>query len=146
MTIVSVSLFYLNALSRADGIFDINPSHLCPRVIKFYSENSRDKYVIYLYQLGGCCKLPITVKYCEDKGGFGLEFKSQHIHEPESHIPRSCFLSAHSSSIIWQTFFISCLVDSYKILPHMYDQIPTKFLWYQLIFTKQFLTHGMQIL
>lgn len=50
---VSVSLSYLDALSRADGIFDINLSHLWPGGIKFYSENSRDQYVIYLYQLRG---------------------------------------------------------------------------------------------
>lgn len=39
------------------------------------------------------CKLPITDKYCEDKGGLGLEFKSQHIHEPEPQVSRSCFFS-----------------------------------------------------
>lgn len=54
MTSVSVTLFYLDALSRADGIFDINLSHLWPGGIKFYNENSRDQYAIYLYQLGGC--------------------------------------------------------------------------------------------
>lgn len=54
MTIVSVSLFYLDALSRADVIFDINPSHLWPGGIKFYREHSRDQYAINLYQLGGC--------------------------------------------------------------------------------------------
>lgn len=54
MMTVNVSLLYLYALSGADGILDDNQSHLWPRGMKFYRENSRDQYAVYLYQLRDC--------------------------------------------------------------------------------------------
>lgn len=77
MTRVSVSLSYLDALSRADGMFDINLSHLWPGELSSTVRILETSMSYTCTSSEAVCKLPITVKYWEDKGGLGLEFMNQ---------------------------------------------------------------------
>lgn len=77
MTSVSVSLFYLDAPSKQMGYLISTRATSGPGELSSTVRILETSMSYTRTSSEAVCKLPITVKYCEDKGGLGLEFMNQ---------------------------------------------------------------------